>query len=123
MKKTVFKNKYFYWLLIIYLFLLLAWNINTLILGNVIAILPILAQSFLIILILTRNKYTKMGIKIWAIFLIIGPSLSILGKSLKLLVGDDLNILYTSLIYNSLFLIIGALVYSFNDKTVKLEKE
>ena len=122
MEKTVFKSKIFYWLLIVCLISFLGWNIYALTTGRLFAVIPITIQIMLLFFIFSQNKHTKLGIKIWAIFLLVGPSLSIIGKLMKIMIGDDINLMIDDLIKNLIFFIIGILIYSFNENTVVLEK-
>jgi len=122
MEKTVFKSKIFYWLLIICLISFLGWNVYALTTGRLFAVIPITIQIILLFFIFSQNKHTKLGIKIWAIFLLVGPSLSIIGKLMKIMIGDDINMMIDDLVKNLIFFIIGILIYSFNENTVVIEK-
>ena len=122
MEKVIFKNQLFYWFLIICLIAFLIWNIYALTTGRTFALIPITIQIILLDLIFIKSKHTKLGIKIWSIFLLAGPSLSILGKILKLLTGDGFESMVNGLIKNLIFLIIGILIFYFNTNTVFVEK-
>lgn len=120
MEKTIFKNQLFFYLLISYIIILICWNSYTVILGNLIGILPIVVQLILLYLIFDKHKYAKVGIKIWSILLIVGPSLSIFGGLLKKFAGEDLVI--SKFIQNILILTIGLLIFYFNEKTLEVTK-
>ena len=120
MNKITFKNQTFYYLLISYLIILICWNSYALLNGNLIGIIPIVIQLIIIYLIFDKNKLAKIGIKIWSIILIAGPSLSILGGLLKTVGGIDLEV--NKLIERIIMLSIGILIFYYNDKTVKIEK-
>ena len=111
---------FFYYLLISYLIILICWNSYAILNGNLIGIIPIVIQLIIIYLIFDKNKLAKIGIKIWSIILIAGPSLSILGGLLKTVGGIDLDV--NKLIERIIMLSIGILIFYYNDKTVKIEK-
>ena len=120
MEKLEIKNKIFEYSLIGYLILLLCWNLYALDTGNLYGFMPIGIQGILLFLIFTKNKYAKIGIKIWAIILILSHGLSLAGKSIKIFLGDE--IIITELLNKIIFLTIGILIYMFNDKYVELLK-
>ena len=120
MEKTEFKNKIFQYSLTGYLILLLCWNLYALNTGNLYGLIPIIIQGALLILIFLKNKYTKIGIKIWSIILILSSGLSLAGKSIKIFLGDE--IIITEFMVKILFLSIGILIYTFNEKFVELIK-
>ena len=120
MEKTEFKNKIFQYSLTGYLILLLCWNLYALNTGNLYGLIPIIIQGALLILIFLKNKYTKIGIKIWSIILILSSGLSLAGKSIKIFLGDE--IIITEFMVKILFLSIGILIYIFNEKFVELIK-
>ena len=57
-----------------------------------IALLPIAIQGVLLFLIFSKNKNAKIGIKIWAIILMLGYGISFLAKLLKITLGDEINL-------------------------------
>jgi hypothetical protein len=59
-----------------------------------------------------------MAIHFWAIIMMVGPGLSIIGKLIKIATGDDLNFMVDSLVQNLLLFTFGLLIYYFNKKTV-----
>jgi len=120
MEKTIFKNQLFFYILVSYLIIMIFWNSYTVISGNLIGIIPIVVQLIVLYLIIDKHKYAKIGIKIWSILLIAGPSLSILGGLLKMLADVDLVI--NKLIQNILILTIGILIFYFNEKTLEVSK-
>jgi len=120
MEKINFKNQPFYYLLISYLIILLFWNSYAILNGNLFGIIPVVIQLIIIYLLYDKNKHAKIGIKIWSIVLIIGPSLSIVGKLLKTVAGTDLDL--KKMIENIIMLTVGILIYYYNENTVKIEK-
>jgi energy-converting hydrogenase Eha subunit E len=123
MEKTVFKNQTFQILIIVALGLLLCWNLYTfLFLKSLVALIPIIVQITVLVLVLMKNKYAKIGVKIWAIILMIGGGLVILGKLLKLLIGDDISDGIEKLILNIIIFTVGLFIYSFNQKTVEVKQ-
>ncbi len=90
MEKNVLNNQTFSTFLLIGIGIISCWNLYTFsITQNLIALIPAVVQLIILVLVLTKNMPAKMGIKIWSILLIIGPSLSILGKTIQVLSGDD----------------------------------
>lgn len=75
MKRTVFKNQPFYWIVILIIGGLLIYNLYLIVsYANFITGLPIIIQSALMALIFLRHKYAKIGIKIWAILFLVAAS-------------------------------------------------
>jgi hypothetical protein len=73
MEKTIFKNRKFYTLLIVYILLLMVFNLYATITGNVYGIIPIIVQGVLLYLIISGNSYARMIILIWAIGFLLFP--------------------------------------------------
>jgi hypothetical protein len=120
MENTIFKNKMFEYSLIGYLILLLSWNLYALGTGNLIGIITCGIQGLLLFLILTKNKYGKIGIKTWAIILILSHGISFLAKLVKIFLGDEIQT--TELLKKIIFMAIGILIYVFNEKYVEIIK-
>ena len=85
LKKANFKNKTFYSIVITFLCGLLLYNIVQIDERTMpLIIFPIVIQISLLILILTKNQYAKIGIKIWSIvFLIVASGLQLAGRFLN----------------------------------------
>lgn len=85
MKKAYFSNQSVYWLIIVLLGGLIISNIiNTISSGRLIGILPIAIQAGLLALVLLKNKYAKIGVKIWVIiFMILASGLQFVGQLLQ----------------------------------------
>jgi len=76
MKKTLFANSNFYYGVIVYLIILLIWNILNVIRGNILGLLPAFIQIALVMLIITKNHYAKIGLKFFSlVVLIVAPPL------------------------------------------------
>ncbi|WP_339648655.1 hypothetical protein [uncultured Salegentibacter sp.] len=116
--ETVFKNKWFYRLLIIYIFLILIWNTYMVISGNYLGLIAVVIELALLYLLFNKHRLAKMAIHFWAIIMMVGPGLSIIGKLIKIAMGDDLNFMVDSLVQNLLLFTFGLLIYYFNKKTV-----
>lgn len=116
--ETVFKNKWFYRLLIIYIFLILIWNTYMIISGNYLGLIAVVIELTLLYLLFNKHRLAKMAIHFWAIIMMVGPGLSIIGKLIKIATGDDLNFMVDSLVQNLLLFTFGLLIYYFNKKTV-----
>ena len=121
MTKIKFKEKAFEYALIGYISLLLCWNFYGLTTGNLKALIPIAIQGILLFLIFSKNKNAKIGIKIWAIILILSYGISFLAKLIKIALGDEINL--TELLNKAVFLLIGILIYVSNEKYVEISKE
>lgn len=123
MEKTFFKNQTFQILIIVALGLLICWNLYTfLITKSLVALVPSLIQIVIFILVLLKHKHAKMGINIWAIILMLGGGLVILGKLLKLIAGDDIMDGIGKLILNIIIFSAGLAIYNFNQKTVEVKR-
>ncbi|WP_242203166.1 hypothetical protein [Aestuariivivens insulae] len=120
MEKIRFKEKAFEYALIGYIILKLLWNIYGLTTGITKALIPITLQGILLYLIFSKHKYAKIGIKIWAIILILSYGLSFLAKIVKIILGDEIET--TVLLNKALLLTIGILIYVFNEKYVEIIK-
>ncbi len=85
MKKANFSNQLVYWLIIVLLSGLIISNIiNTISSGRLIGILPIAIQAGLLTLVLHKNQYAKIGVKIWVlIFMILASGLQFVGQLLQ----------------------------------------
>ncbi|MBZ0327193.1 MAG: hypothetical protein K8F54_06270 [Altibacter sp.] len=121
MKKVVFKNDMFYSILIIFLSILIVWNIYALTTGRFIAVISILIQSILLILVITRHEKTKIGITVWTVWIMIGASFGLLGKFMKLFLGDEMGPLLEGILENIILLLIAYVFYSYNKSSVRIE--
>src|SRR3954467_14403461 len=66
MKETEFKNKNFYWIIILIVGgLLLKTIFTTFYYNQSFGILPMIVQFLLLVFILTKHKYARIGIIIW----------------------------------------------------------
>ena len=123
MKKTVFNNQNFYILLLVAITLLLFWNLYIfLTFQNIFALIPAIIQVAVLILILTKNEHAKLGIKIWSVLLIAGPALSIIGKSIKIFLGDDIMSKVSPLAVQFVILICGLTIHHYNKTTVEVKE-
>ena len=120
MKKIEFKNKVFEYSLIGCIILLLCWNLYTLTTGNLKSLISITFQGILLFLIFSKNKYAKIGIKIWAIILFLSHGISFLAILIKSFLGDE--ILITQLFNKASFLILGIFIYVSNEKYIDITK-
>ena len=123
MEKTFFKNQVFQVLIIAALVLLICWNIYAFLISK--GLTPLFAtivQIIVLVLVMMKHKHAKMGIKIWAIIMMLGPGLIIIGKTIKLLIGDDMTGQIGALITNAIILIAGLAIYNFNESTVEVRR-
>ncbi len=125
-RRTFFSNKIFFYFLVGCIAAFLLWNlyafINTL---NIYLLIPVLFQLVLLVLILTRDKYARTAIIIWAIVLIIAPSLELLADVMdlgnNLLDNDFKGLDVYNIIYFLALLVGGILVLDFTRRTVKVK--
>lgn len=123
MEKTFFKNQLFQILIIVALGLLICWNLYTFLISkSLIALIPTIIQIIVLVLVLTKHKHAKMGINVWAVILMLGGGLVILGKTIKLLIGDDVTDEIGKLVLNVIILLAGLAIYNFNQKTVEVKQ-
>ncbi len=120
MEKIILKNKIFEYFLIGFLIILLVRNLYALGTGNLIGIITCGIQGLLLFLILTKNKFGKIGIEVWAIILVLSNGISLLAKLIKALFGNEIPI--TVLFKKLIFLTIGILIYIFSKKYVEIVK-
>lgn len=118
MERIEFKNKIFEYSLIGYIIILLSWNTYALTTGNSKALISITIEGILMLLILLKNKHAKIAIKIWAIIIILSHGISFLAKFVKIMLGDEI-VIYV-LINQIIFLLIGILIYTLNEKYVEI---
>ncbi len=124
MKKINFINKPFYWILLVFLSLLLIWNTYSLILTRkLFGVFPVIIQLVLIVLILIKHEYAKIGIKIWSlVFLIIAPGLVLLGIILKLFASSNEEISTNAIIFDGITIIAGILIFSYTNDSIQFEE-
>ena len=123
MEKTFFKNQSFQILIIVALGLLICWNLYTFLISkSLIALIPTIIQITVLVLVLMKHKHAKMGINVWAVILMLGGGLVILGKTIKLLIGDDVTDGIGKLVLNVIILLAGLAIYNFNQKTVEVKR-
>lgn len=96
----------------------MTWNGYSIASGNLFGIIPLTIQMVLLYLIYDKNKFAKFGIKIWSILLIVGPGLSILGGTLKVIAGENFNTQKT--LTSLIMLAVGVLIFYFNNRTVEI---
>lgn len=123
MDKTVFNNKTFHILILIGLGVLISYNLYVFSISlNVIALIPVCFQLVVLGLVLKKHKRAKLGIKIWSILLIVGPLMTILGKTIRLLLGDDMSSELMDLVGSVFILLIGLAIFQFNSSTVEVQQ-
>ena len=119
MKKAVFKNQYFYFVVIMFLVLLLIWNSYVVFLGSYVGLIPILIQLVLLFLILTKNPYSKIGLKFFSVIFLIGASgLQVVSALLKASIGEFETVNGNKLLFSLLNLAIGIIILVYTNKTV-----
>lgn len=118
MKETFFKNPLFKICLIIFLSLLVLWNIYTFIFSDSVpAIVRAICQFFVLLLIINKSKHAKLAIYAFAIITIVGSSIALIGSFIKWFVADE-TLDYVILAIRIAFLGLSIAVFHFNSTTV-----
>jgi len=87
-----------------------------------VALIPTLIQIIVLALVLMKHKHAKMGINVWAVILMLGGGLVILGKLLKIFAGDNIMDGIGKLILNVIIFSAGLAIYNYNQKTVEVKR-
>ena len=122
MKETEFKNKYFYWIIILIVGgLLLKTIFTTFYYNQSVGIFPMIIQFLLLVFILTKHKYARIGIIIWTtLFLLVFSAVQLAqGLVRNFNNGIDISWLQYYLLI-SVNLIVGTLVLFYTIKTTKV---
>lgn len=122
MKETEFKNKYFYWIIILIVGgLLLKTIFTTFYYNQSVGIFPMIIQFLLLVFILTKHKYARIGIIIWTtLFLLVFSAVQLAqGLVRNFNNGIDISWLQYYLLI-SVNLIVGTLVLFYTIKRQKL---
>lgn len=88
MEKVVFKNQLYYYSLIVIIIVLVGLNIVQILEGNWIMLIPIIVQIVLLFLILSKNHYSKIAIKIWLIILLVTGAIQFFLGVFYLIAGE-----------------------------------
>ena len=122
MQITVFKNQTFYYSILALLGCLIVYNCYVILTFQEIwGFIPILIQAIIIGLIITKNQFARIILKVWAvIFLIVGSSLQIIGQLVQdIFEQDSVDIIFY--IVTGINLLIGSLVVYYTNTTVVVE--
>ena len=119
MQVTVFKNQTFYFCVLALLGCLILYNCYVILtFQEILGIIPILIQAIIIGMIITKHRYAKIILKIWAIiFLVVGSILQIVGQGIQDL-GDHRVLDYMFYLVAAINLVVGSLVIYFTNTTV-----
>ena len=122
MKKTLFTNQSVYWTIIAIIGGLMIWNLYaTITTGKLIGLLPITIQAIIIGLILTKNQYAKIGVKIWAIvFLVVASGLQFVGQLLQDAADNFANAQALHYITTGFTVLVGIMIVVYVNKTVEV---
>jgi hypothetical protein len=116
MKKVIHENRIYYYGVIILMLITMLWNFNLLINGSNRIIIHLALTIIPLILFVTKNKHSKMAIKIWSgIFFILAGGLLIFGPLLQILgnwmsgeqIPDKINVI----IWGTANLLVGCIVF------------
>ena len=119
MQITEFKNQSFYYSVLALLTCLILYNCYVILTFQEIwGFIPILIQAAIIGMIITRHKFAKIILKIWAIvFLIVGSALQIILQSIEDVMNDS-EVDFIFYIVAGINLLVGSAVVYFTNKTV-----
>lgn len=93
----------------------------TIITGRLIGLIPISIQGVLLGLIMTKNQYAKIGIKIWAIvFFVVASGLQFVGRLLQDAVDNFSNANALHYLTTGFEVIVGILIVLYVNKTVEV---
>lgn len=122
MKETEFKNKYFYWIIILIVGgLLLKTIFTTFYYNQSVGIFPMIIQFLLLIFILTKHKYARIGIIIWTTLFLLVLSAVQLAQGLVRNFNNGIDISWLQYyLLISVNLIVGSLVLFYTIKTTKV---
>ena len=98
------------------------WNLYaTITTGKLIGLLPITIQAIIIGLILTKNQYAKIGVKIWAIvFLVVASGLQFVGRLLQDAADNFANAQALHYITTGFTVLVGIMIVVYVNKTVEV---
>lgn len=119
MKKVNFKNKIYYYSLILILAVLLIVNVRQLLAQNWKMIIPVIVQILLLFMIFSKNHYSRIAIKIWLIILLITGSIQLF-LDIFYLFARETNL--SSLWIRIIFILVEILLLS-NLKSVEIIDE
>ena len=119
MQVTEFKNQTFYFCVLTLLGCLILYNCYIILTFQEIwGIIPILIQAIIIGMILTKNQFAKIILKIWAIiFLVVGSSFQIILQAIQDFT-ENLEVDLTYYIVAGINLLVGSLIIYFTNTTV-----
>jgi hypothetical protein len=124
MEKTQFNNNFFYWAIILIISGLLLKTIYTTFSDNQsIGIMPMILQFVLLILILTKHKFARIGIIVWtSLFLLILSVFQITRQLVQnIKYGFDMIFLEYYLLV-SINIVVGIMILYYTIKTTKIIK-
>lgn len=122
MKQSQFSNQTVYWIIIAVIGGLMIWNLYaTITTGRLIGFIPITIQGVLLGLIMTKNQYAKIGIKIWAIvFLALASGMQFVGRLLQDAADNFANATALHYITTGFTVLVGILIVIYVNKTVEV---
>ncbi len=122
MKKSHFSNPIVYWLVILFLSLIMLWNIYAIFVsGRLIGLLTVGIQVVLLGLILTKNQYAKIGIIVWTIvFMVLASGLQFVGRLIKDAAYNFAQADVKHYISTGITMLIGVLIVVLVRKTVHI---
>lgn len=122
MKQSQFLNQTFYWMIMALIVGFMTLNLYiTIITGRLIGLIPISIQGVLLGLIMTKNQYAKIGIKIWAIvFFVVASGLQFVGRLLQDAVDNFSNANALHYLTTGFEVIVGILIVLYVNKTVEV---
>ena len=86
---------------------------------TLLGLLPIIIQGVLIVLVLTKHEYAKVGLKSWAfIFLCIASGLQLFGRLIQDVAENFENLSASFYLLTGGTIILGVLIVIFTNRTV-----
>jgi len=117
-KSSIFKNNKVKTFLLVYLSIIITYNLYTLIIEFPKGWFAILINGLILLLILSKSSYLKISLRIWSMFfLILIPGLQIVSKIIKKVLNDIYKIELNTFLQTTFFFLIGILIYHYS-KTI-----
>jgi hypothetical protein len=113
---SYFDLKWFKFFLLSYLILIIGYNLYAFIVDFPNGWLPILLHTFILLLVLSKNKNLKIILRTWSmIFLIIFPSIQLLSRVIKKSLNDSFIVDFSSSLMAVFFLVVGVIIFIYSE--------
>lgn len=126
MEKIIHENLVYYYGVMILMSIVIIWNLNRVINGSTFVVIHFLFTIITMSLFVTKNKHSKLVIKIWAgiffilagVLLTVGPFLQILGNWMS---GEEIPNKLNVIIWGTVNLLVGGMVFVGANKFMTLD--